>query len=125
VRGERSPADEDWVDERRLRILLAELRVGWVWIRLLTQIEELLLQDSALAPHFQCILGKDGPLDTLTVTVEPAATESVARAEAAALHVAERVKSNIGVTIAVHVLASGTIERSTGKMRQVIDERGG
>jgi phenylacetate-coenzyme A ligase PaaK-like adenylate-forming protein len=29
-----------------------------------TQIEELLLQESCLAPHFQCILGKDGPLDT-------------------------------------------------------------
>ena len=37
-----------------------------------TQIEELLLQQPALAPHFQCILGKDGPLDTLTVTAEPA-----------------------------------------------------
>ena len=35
-----------------------------------TQIEELLLQESALAPHFQCILGKDGPLDTLTITAE-------------------------------------------------------
>ena len=49
-----------------------------------TQIEELLLQQPALAPHFQCVLGKDGPLDTLTVTTEPApGTCRGRRAEAA------------------------------------------
>jgi phenylacetate-CoA ligase len=88
-----------------------------------TQIEELLLQESALAPHFQCILGKDGPLDTLTVTAEPAAGESTTTAEAAALHLAGRIKSNISVTVAVQIVAPGTIERSTGKMRRVIDQR--
>ena len=41
-----------------------------------TQIEELLLQQPALAPHFQCILSKDGPLDTLTITAEPAARDT-------------------------------------------------
>jgi phenylacetate-CoA ligase len=90
-----------------------------------TQIEELLLQESSLAPHFQCILAKDGPLDTLTITAEPAAGESTTAAETAAHHLAERIKSNIGVTVAVHILPTGTIERSTGKMRRVIDERGG
>ncbi len=88
-----------------------------------TQIEELLLQERALAPHFQCILGKDGPLDTLTVTAEPAAGESTATAETAAQRLAERIKDNIGVTVAVHIVPTGTIERSAGKMRRVIDQR--
>jgi phenylacetate-CoA ligase len=90
-----------------------------------TQIEELLLQESTLAPHFQCVLGKDGPLDTLTITAEPAAGESTTTAETAAQHLADRIKDNIGVTVAVHIVPTGTIERSTGKMRRVIDQREG
>ena len=35
-----------------------------------TQIEELILKRPELAPHYQCILSKDGPLDALTVAVE-------------------------------------------------------
>jgi len=91
---------------------------------MMIQIEELLLQESSLAPHFQCILGKDGPLDTLTITAEPAPGESTSTAEAAAHHLADRIKGSIGVTVAVHVLTTGSIKRSTGKMRGVIDQRG-
>ena len=35
-----------------------------------SQIEELILKHPELAPHYQCVLGKEGPLDTLTVRVE-------------------------------------------------------
>src|ERR671915_724874 len=35
-----------------------------------TQIEELILRIPALAPHFQCVLGRTGPMDELTVRVE-------------------------------------------------------
>jgi phenylacetate-CoA ligase len=71
------------------------------------------------------MLGKDGPLDTLTITVEPAAGESTTTAETAAHHLAERIKNTIGVTVAVQIVPTGTIERSTGKMRRVIDQREG
>jgi phenylacetate-CoA ligase len=88
-----------------------------------TQIEELLLQESALAPHFQCVLGKDGPLDTLTITAEPAPGTSAQTADVAGSHLADRIKSSIGVTVAVQVMPAGTVERSAGKMRRVIDQR--
>ena len=35
-----------------------------------TQIEELILRRAELAPHYQCILTREGPLDALTVAVE-------------------------------------------------------
>src|SRR4051812_22723420 len=35
-----------------------------------TQIEELILRTPSLAPHFQCVLTRDGRLDALTVKVE-------------------------------------------------------
>jgi phenylacetate-CoA ligase len=93
-----------------------------------TQIEELLLQQPALAPHFQCILGKDGPLDTLTVIAEPAAatpakSADAETADAAGRHLADRIKNTIGVTVTVRIVPAGTVERSAGKIRRVIDER--
>ena len=36
-----------------------------------TQIEEQLLKQRALAPHYQIVLTKEGPLDVLTLNVEP------------------------------------------------------
>ncbi|GAA2379458.1 phenylacetate--CoA ligase PaaK [Dactylosporangium salmoneum] len=88
-----------------------------------TQIEELLLREPALSPHFQCVLTRRDRLDALTVRVEhrPDATPSAARDAADALQRA--VKGAVGVTIAVEVLAPGTVERSAGKMRRVIDNR--
>jgi phenylacetate-CoA ligase len=50
---------------------------------------------------------------------------STTTAETAAGHLAERIKSNIGVTVTVQIVPTGSIERSTGKMRRVIDLRGG
>ena len=88
-----------------------------------TQIEELLLQQPALAPHFQCILDRDGPLDTLTITAEPAPGTSADTADAAGRHLADRIKNTIGVTVAVNVVPPDTVERSTGKMRRVVDRR--
>src|SRR4029078_1945698 len=38
-----------------------------------TQIEELILKQPVLAPHYQCILTREGPLDHLTVAVEAGA----------------------------------------------------
>jgi len=88
-----------------------------------TQIEELLLQQPTLAPHFQCILDKDGPLDALTVTAEPAPDVSLDAAEIAGQRLADRIKDTIGVTVTVRIGPAGSIERSTGKMRRVIDQR--
>jgi phenylacetate-CoA ligase len=88
-----------------------------------TQIEELLLQEPTLAPHFQCILGKDGPLDTLTVITEPAPGTSLETAQMSGRHLADRIKDTIGVTVTIDVVAPGGVERSAGKMRRVIDNR--
>ncbi|MFG2041100.1 phenylacetate--CoA ligase PaaK [Dactylosporangium sp. NPDC048998] len=88
-----------------------------------TQIEELLLREPALAPHFQCVLSRHDRLDVLTVRTErrPDATPEAAAAAAAALEHA--AKGSIGVTLRVQVLEPGAVERSVGKMRRVLDER--
>ncbi|MGY8527681.1 phenylacetate--CoA ligase PaaK [Paracidovorax citrulli] len=88
-----------------------------------SQIEELILKRAELAPHYQCVLNKDGYLDTLTVRVECAqgvAPETTAAAREALLH---EIKAYIGVTVTVEILPAGGVERSVGKARRIVDQR--
>jgi phenylacetate-CoA ligase len=88
-----------------------------------TQIEEQILAVEGLAPHYTCILTRPGNLDELTVRVESA--DDVDEDGAASLEaaLAERVKSRIGVTAGVEVVAPHALERSTGKARRIEDRR--
>jgi len=90
-----------------------------------SQIEELILQRPNLAPHYVCELGKDGPMDTLTVRVElkPDAHTDASGALGAETALAHAIKSYIGVNVTVRVEPAGSIERSVGKARRVIDKR--
>jgi phenylacetate-CoA ligase len=88
-----------------------------------TQIEELILTHAALAPHYQLEVERPRNLDELTVLVERAPGTGSAEGEAAGAQLAHQVKSRIGVSAGVRVVASGGIERSVGKARRVIDKR--
>ena len=88
-----------------------------------TQIEELILRIPELSPHFQCVLTKQGRLDALTVRVERRGEPAAANAEAAGQALATLVKNTVGVDIRVEVLEPASVERSTGKMRRVLDQR--
>jgi phenylacetate-CoA ligase len=90
-----------------------------------TQIEELLLKQHALAPHYQIVLTKEGPLDVLTLNVEPCPESAP---DAAALTTAKQaltydIKALIGVSAIVNVLGVNGIELSVGKARRVVDKR--
>jgi len=88
-----------------------------------TQLEELLLREPALSPHFQCVLTRSDRLDVLTVRAERRPDAGPVAAAAAAESLERAAKGSIGVTIRVEVLDPGSVERSAGKMRRVIDER--
>jgi len=88
-----------------------------------TQVEELILKDAALAPHYQIEITRPRALDEMTILVERAATAGTADGEAAGTRLAHLVKSLIGVTADVNVLPPGGIERSLGKARRVVDKR--
>ncbi|MFD1556874.1 phenylacetate--CoA ligase PaaK [Paraburkholderia silviterrae] len=90
-----------------------------------TQIEELLLKQHALAPHYQIILTKEGPMDVMTLNCEPCpeTAPDYGALDAARKALAYDIKSLIGVTAQVNVLEVNGIERSVGKARRVIDKR--
>jgi phenylacetate-CoA ligase len=90
-----------------------------------TQIEELILKRPELAPHYQCVLTREGPLDALTVAVEAAhgvAPDSDA-ARQAAEQLAHDIKVYIGSTARIELRPEGGIERSMGKAKRVVDQR--
>ena len=88
-----------------------------------TQIEELVLTVPELAPHFQCVLQRQGNLDSMTVRVERSEHATVDEARAAGVHVGQLVKRTLGVTVAVEVVEPDSVERSMGKMKRIVDER--
>ena len=88
-----------------------------------TQIEELILAVTGLAPQFQCVLDRPGRMDELTVRVESRPNTSTKEAEHQAARLRQLVKDRIGVTVAVEVLTPGSLDRSIGKARRLIDNR--
>ncbi len=81
-----------------------------------SQIEELILKQPGLSPHYVLELSKDGPLDHLTVLVESSD-------EAAAKSLRHDIKAYAGVSADVKIVAAGSVERSIGKAKRVIDRR--
>ena len=88
-----------------------------------TQIEEILLRVPGLAPHFQLVLTSQDHRDELTVHAEARDGVTAGQRSAAAAALAAAIRDNVGVRVQVGVADPGTIERSTGKMRRVVDER--
>ena len=90
-----------------------------------TQIEELVLKQHALAPHYQIVLTKEGPLDVLTLNVEacPETAPDTAALASAKQALSYDIKALIGISALVNVLPVNGIERSVGKARRVVDKR--
>jgi phenylacetate-CoA ligase len=91
-----------------------------------TQIEELILKLPSLSPHYVLEVTREGHLDELAVLVElkpdVAAASKAARQEMGH-SLQHHIKSYIGISTEVKVVDVGTIERSIGKARRVIDKR--
>jgi phenylacetate-CoA ligase len=88
-----------------------------------TQVEELILREEVLAPHYQIEVTRPQQLDEMAVLVERSPAAGSADAEAAGVRLAHLVKAMIGVTAEVRVLPPGGIERSLGKAKRVVDKR--
>jgi phenylacetate-CoA ligase len=88
-----------------------------------SQIEAALACEATFAPHYVLEVTRPGQLDELDILVE---TRTVLDAEAAtqlgkqAMHL---IQSQVGVTARVRAVAPGSIERSQGKAKRVIDKR--
>jgi len=91
-----------------------------------SQIEELILRQPKLSPHYVLEVSRDGHLDSLKVDVELKPEFQFASApekEFVAHDLQHHIKSYIGISARIDIVEIGGIERSIGKARRVIDRR--
>jgi len=89
-----------------------------------SQIEELLLQQPSLAPHYQLVLSREMHLDQLEVLVET--REDVRHGDGirGGTSLEHMIKSLIGISCTVTVLPPNGVERTlVGKARRIVDKR--
>ena len=92
-----------------------------------TQIEELILGQDPLSPHYVLELRRENHLDALDVVVEVKSEREASLEQNKASYaedLARAIKSFAGVTARVRVVPVGTVERSMGKAKRIIDLRG-
>jgi phenylacetate-CoA ligase len=88
-----------------------------------TQIEELIVKDPVLAPHYQIEVTRPRNLDEITVLVERTPQSGQQDGQVAGERLEKLIKSLIGISAEVRVVAPGGIERSVGKAKRVVDKR--
>ena len=91
-----------------------------------SQIGELVLKMPSLSPHYQLEINRKGHLDEMAVNVElkpELANISAPERDAVTAQLQHHIKGLVGISTRVRIQEQGSIERSTGKARRVIDQR--
>jgi len=93
-----------------------------------SQIESALLAVEGTLPHYQIILTRNKGLDEAEIHLE--VTEQVFSDKIGALQslqsrLAQALDQALGIRVKVQLVAPGTLQRSTGKVRRIIDRRNG
>ena len=88
-----------------------------------TQIEAALAAEPLFAPHYILEVTRPDRLDELEVVVETREPLPPDVAMVLAERAVHMIKAHVGVTTTVRAVAPGTIERSQGKAKRVIDKR--
>ena len=88
-----------------------------------SQIEAALATEELFAPHYILEVTRPDRLDELEVIVETRAAQTSDASVALANRAVHLIKAHVGVTTTVRAVAPGTIERSQGKAKRVIDKR--
>jgi phenylacetate-CoA ligase len=88
-----------------------------------SQVEELILARPGLAPHYEIEVSRPHRMDEVVVIVEarPDLAPDAHRSEARAL--GHSLKSMVGISAEIRVVASGSLQRSSGKAARVTDRR--
>jgi phenylacetate-CoA ligase len=90
-----------------------------------SQIEELILREPLLAPHYLLEVTRNGYLDAVCVKVEvkPGVGLGDTERRNLARTLVHHVKSYVGISVEVVLMNPNDIERSVGKARRVLDLR--
>jgi phenylacetate-CoA ligase len=91
-----------------------------------SQIEQVLMSIPGVAPHYQVVLDKKGPLDTVEVQVEVSPDfefDEIKELESLQRRVEGAIASTLAVSVDVKLVEPRAIQRSEGKAKRVLDLR--
>lgn len=94
-----------------------------------SQVESVILSMPECAPHYLLIVDRAGNLDTLTIQVEvrpeyfDSGFDTLTPITSLEKKIAAKIKSILSISAAVQVKAPGSISRSEGKSKFVLDKR--
>ena len=91
-----------------------------------SQIEACLMKVPEIAPHYMIELSSTDTMDLFELKVEVTAetfSDSVSAMEAIRKRVAASIKEIVGLSPKIYLVAPGTLPRSQGKIKRVIDNR--
>ncbi len=91
-----------------------------------SQIESAIVGIPGIAPRYLLVVDRVNNLDTLEVQVELAPellSDEVRRVEALQKEVSHAIEQVIGISVKLRLMNPGSIERSEGKSKRVVDKR--
>jgi phenylacetate-CoA ligase len=91
-----------------------------------SQIESVIMEIEGLEPHYQLIVEREGPLDTLEIQVELSEkvfSDEIRELQNLERRIAKDIKDYLGVTAKVKLVEPKTLQRFEGKAQRVIDKR--
>ncbi len=88
-----------------------------------SQIEEQVLSMEALAPHYLIEISEENNMAALTVHVEFLSNHAQNNVQHVSRELADKIKNFIGISVQIAIKEPGTLPRSEGKSKRVIDRR--
>ena len=88
-----------------------------------TQIEEQVLRQPGLSPHYQLHISRSERMDILTINVERNRDTTGSDIATMTRNLQQAIKDYVGVTTEICIHEPGVVPRSEGKAVRVIDER--
>jgi len=91
-----------------------------------SQVESILLEMSETKPHYLIIVDRENNLDTMEIQVEIQEeffSDEVKELEGLRQRIKANVSSILGISAVIRLVEPGTIERSMGKAKRVVDKR--
>lgn len=91
-----------------------------------SQIESILMDVEGTEPHYLLVITREGAMDDLEIKVEvneTIFTDEIRGLETVRQRIQERIKGLLGLSAKITLVEPGSIERSAGKARRVLDNR--
>ena len=91
-----------------------------------SQVEEVLCSIEGVSPHYQIVVDKEGAMDVMEIWVEMTEKmffDEMRKQRLLVERIRDELRSALGISVGVKLVEPGTVKRSEGKAKRVIDKR--